>query len=166
MTRSPVYYQVPNSKRRYVPDLRCHLSQCEWNYHRLLKLLPELHSNDQRIFMVSWGEQVSRIELHITERSRYTTTLSAAHDAAIQHTPGENSSWSSGPNMVIRLYHDASMAEVLSCQQQRDFAACYDYPNPAMHQRDEKAQLNRFLGDWLSHCLLFGQVAEPVLSGS
>lgn len=156
---------MQNHKRRYVPDLPRHLSQCEWNYRRLLQLLPELHSNDQRIFMVSWGEQVSRIELRITERSKYTTTLSATHDAVIQHALGENSPWSSGCAMVIRLYHDASMAEVLSSQQ-RHFAACYDYPNPAMHQRDEKAQLNRFLGDWLSHCLLFGQVAEQVLSES
>jgi uncharacterized protein YqiB (DUF1249 family) len=31
-----------------------------------------------------------------------------------------------------------------------------------MHQPDEKAQLNVFLGEWLSHCLALGHEFEAV----
>ena len=39
----------------------------------------------------------------------------------------------------------------------------YSYPNAAMHQPDEKSQLNLFLGEWLSHCLACGHELVPVL---
>ena len=34
--------------------------------------------------------------------------------------------------------------------------------NVFMHQPDEKAQLNVFLGEWLSHCLALGHEFEAV----
>ncbi|HCK27104.1 MAG TPA: DUF1249 domain-containing protein, partial [Alcanivorax sp.] len=38
----------------------------------------------------------------------------------------------------------------------------YPYPNSHMHQRDEKAQWNRFLGEWLAHVHDFGRASgEP-----
>ncbi|HEX4974714.1 MAG TPA: DUF1249 domain-containing protein [Pseudomonadales bacterium] len=150
---------LPAQSRRYVPDLGRHLSQCEWNYHRLLKLLPAQTQNECSYVIVS-GKQNIQVKLHITERSKYTTTL----QLLTPDTSGESALWPAGPSMVVRLYHDASLAEVLSCQQQTHFAPVYDYPNPAMRQRDEKAQLNRFLGDWLTHCLAFGHATEPMLS--
>lgn len=150
-------------QRRYVPDLGKHLTQCEWNYHRLLKLLPTQPDQDQRRYVLISGSQRIHVKLHVTERSKYTTTLQLLQTPDVL---SESALWPTGPSMVIRLYHDASLAEVLSCQQQQNFAPVYAYPNPAMRQPDEKAQLNRFLGDWLSHCLAFGHAAEPLLSSS
>ncbi|HBX56798.1 MAG TPA: DUF1249 domain-containing protein, partial [Pseudomonas sp.] len=59
--------------------------------------------------------------------------------------------------------HDARMAEVISAQSARRFRSIYPYPNAAMHQPDEKTQLNLFLGEWLSHCLACGHELEPVV---
>ena len=41
-------------------------------------------------------------------------------------------------------------------------AARYQYPNRNMYQEDEKSQQNRFLADWLEHCLQNGHVSHPL----
>ena len=70
------------------------------------------------------------------------------------------------PRLTVRLYHDARSAEVVEYQRARHFNAVYDYPNRDMRQPDEKAQVNRFLGEFLSVCLKHGvAVKEPVLVG-
>jgi uncharacterized protein YqiB (DUF1249 family) len=63
----------------------------------------------------------------------------------------------------VRLYHDASVAEVVKCQRYQSFSPRYEYPNVDMHQIDEKVQMNRFLGELLSHCLSHGRVAGNVM---
>ena len=65
----------------------------------------------------------------------------------------------------MRAYHDAGMLEVGMFQSHRKIAARYQYPNHAMHQQDEKSQQNRFLADWLEHCLQHGR-ALPAVDGS
>lgn len=57
------------------------------------------------------------------------------------------------PHMLVRLYHDARLAEVCASQQIFRLKPRYDYPNKKMHQRDEKQQVNLFLHDWLKYCL-------------
>jgi uncharacterized protein len=70
------------------------------------------------------------------------------------------------PRLKVRLYHDAKAAEVIEFQHARRFAAVYPYPNPEMRQPDEKAQVNRFLGEYLSMCLACGgALEEPLLMG-
>lgn len=54
-----------------------------------------------------------------------------------------------GLRMTVRMYHDARVAEVTTCSGHNCFQVEYGYPNPQMHQPDEKAQLNRLLGEWL-----------------
>ncbi|MBT8146491.1 MAG: DUF1249 domain-containing protein, partial [Gammaproteobacteria bacterium] len=61
------------------------------------------------------------------------------------------------PTMQVRVYHDACTAEVMSYQNHRNFQPHYSQPNPLMYQRDEKIQVNRFLGEWLTHCLRAGR---------
>ena len=62
------------------------------------------------------------------------------------------------PAMVVRLYHDARMAEVISSQDIKQIKPRYDYPNAAMHHPDEKQQINLFLKEWLQLCHELGQV--------
>ena len=62
------------------------------------------------------------------------------------------------PRMTLRLYHDARMAEVISCQDIRQVKPRYDYPNTQMHHPDEKQQMNVFLKEWLQLCHQLGQV--------
>ena len=151
-------------KRRYVPDLRAYISQCEYNYRRLLKLTTDLNEQQLRVFTVMTGSLAMRIELQQIQNSRYTTSFAinqtlAGGDGTAQSglETAEMLSWLAGPSMVVRLYHDAGLAEVLFFQKQGRIHPSYDYPNRNMFQPDEKAQLNRFLGDWLSHCLQHGQ---------
>ena len=147
---------------RYIPDLRGHISQCEWNYHSLMKLMPELESEDSRCFMVEKAEQLMRIDMQVSERCKYTTMLSVRQNLGSGNSSAATA-WLDGPNMTVRLYHDAGMAEVISFQQQRRIPPRNEYPNSRMHHRDEKAQLNRFLGEWVKHCLHHGQVIVSTL---
>lgn len=133
-------------RRRYVPDLQEMAALCEANYLRLLKLLPD--NVQQREFML--GNHNRRVRLTVEEDHRYTTMLTVEQE-------GYSPAWLQPQSMQVRLYHDAGMAEVLGYQRQQRFAGRYEYPNPAMRVPDEKVQLNRFLAEWLDHCLKYGQ---------
>ena len=135
---------------RYVPDLKGFMGDCEANYVRFLHLLPALDSADVWSFGVrSPGDTVARVHLRVLERSRYTTTLTMEQDSPFPD-------WIPQPVLTVRLYHDARMAEVLSCQDLPRIRQSYPYPNRRMYHRDEKAQVNALLGEWLLHCLAEG----------
>jgi len=142
-------------KSRYVPDLTRQMAQCETNYMRILKLMPDFDDCDEREFQVSHEALSARVRLRVDERFAYTSTLEVSQ----QHAA--DSEWLQAPTLLVRLYHDAGMAEVV-CVRRRQMAGVYPYPNPLMHQPDEKAQLNEYLGEWLSHCLNHGHMIEPV----
>lgn len=146
-------------KRKYVPDLTRQMSTCEANYARILKLMPDLDSCDQRQYQVSWPEHQAHLRLEVEERFKYTSTL------LISHSYGEGSPWLEMPGLVVRLYHDAGMAEVICMQRRKQLFGSYPYPNRAMHHPDEKVQLNEYLGEWLTECLTHGHSTEPVFSG-
>ncbi|NTS77699.1 DUF1249 domain-containing protein [Catenovulum sp. SM1970] len=65
------------------------------------------------------------------------------------------------PELVLRVYHDAQVCEVIKNKNIARIAPSYDYPNEKMHQKDEKTQNNIFLNDWLKFCLEQG-MAHPV----
>lgn len=140
-------------KKRYTPDLRKMLSDCEINYHRLIRLLPRLDDEEEWRFGVEAAtDQLRQVSICVVERSRYTTTVAVAQESLLEN-------WVPKPTLTVRLYHDAQMAEVLSFQVNRQWAGRYEYPNARMYQPDEKAQQNAFLGEWLEFCLRAGQVA-------
>lgn len=133
-------------KRLYNVDLSAHLAECELNYVRLCRLLARMDAGDSREFGLGEGLQVHIV---VSERTPYTSMLD------IQQSHRSLAQLDS--RMTVRVYHDAGVAEVAS------FDGCYrvlaknDYPNRKMHQRDEKQQWNRFLGEWLQHCLAQGR---------
>lgn len=140
------------TKRRYQVDLAAVQAECELNYSRLLRLLREF-PDDSRCFGVGAHQQLS---VHVVERCPYTTTLEIA-PSPLPHD-GE------APCMTVRVYHDARLAEVVACAGRRRVQPRYDYPNEDMLQPDEKAQWNRFLGEWLSYCLQHGFSLDHPLS--
>ncbi|WP_027858886.1 DUF1249 domain-containing protein [Marinobacterium jannaschii] len=142
-------------KRKYVPDLTRQTAQCEANYARMLKLLPDIDDCGERDFHVRWQQHQTVVRLSVEERFKYTTTvrLSYQHDG--------QSPWLEAPALLIRLYHDARVAEVV-CLQRSQLSGVYPYPNREMHQPDEKLQLNEYLGEWLGHCLDRGHHPDPV----
>lgn len=137
--------------RAYKPNLRDYIGQCELNYVRMEKLLPYLGERDERVFGVDQGTaELGRVRCCVIERAKFTTTVEFVQES-------ELSDWLPKPTIKVRLYHDARMAEVLAFQKNRYIKPKYEYPNKNMYQRDEKAQNNRFLGEWLQHCLQHGR---------
>jgi uncharacterized protein YqiB (DUF1249 family) len=145
--------QPTKNSRRYVPDLRRLGALCEGNYMRLARLR-KLEAGDHRAteFELHSGERYfGRVRMKVLQRARYTETLLLEQ----VHNAGR---WLNNPLLTVRVYHDASMLEVISCYRDRQIAAVNDYPNRYMHHPDEKVQVNAFLADWLDFCLRFGQV--------
>ena len=144
--------------RRYNMDLPAHMAECDANYLRLMKLFPDLGEQDQASMGIDLNGSRFEVRLAVLERSPYTTLVKLS-----QHP---NIPWSHKASLTIRLYHDARSAEVVEFQGRRHFLkAVYDYPNVDMRHPDEKAQINRFLGEYLSLCLAHGVAAEaPVLA--
>jgi uncharacterized protein YqiB (DUF1249 family) len=150
-------------RERYRLDLVELQATCAANYLRLMRLLPQLREwpcgREQlgtRRVALSQGEQVLGVlALEVLHAGPYTTTLLLRQEQALP--------WLPVPPLQVRVYHDARMAEVVSADHARCFRSTYAYPNSAMHQPDEKTQLNHFLGEWLGHCLACGHELQPVI---
>jgi uncharacterized protein YqiB (DUF1249 family) len=146
---------------RYKVDLSRHMAECEANYWRMMKLMPNLSSDDSReIGICLNGQDVCNIQFKVIERNKYTTTVSVnavtAHDDCLRR-------WILPKQIVVRIYHDAEVAEVIACEGERGFWPRYEYPNLQMRQPDEKIQINFFLGEWLNHCLQHGLTLEDTV---
>ncbi len=163
-------------KQRYRFDIRRMSADCEANYARLCRLLPELAqcgtlADDGKVpeCRLQVAQRVaSPAELHLAtiERTRYTTTLAVEWSQA--GARGQGASPASGLfdiALVVRMYHDLRLAEVISARGQRIGLASYQYPNEHMLQPDEKIQQNQFLAELLSQGVQHG-LAEPVATGS
>ncbi len=185
------------ARKNYSIDLIKQMAECDANYIRLLKLVPQLRAYRDGSFMAldlsdetmapgvgePWpdldeepekrlqglckefyladleagGEKVT-VSIKILEAFKYTSTLE------IEQQP-EFKKWMTNPSMLVRVYHDANTAEVVSYQGHRNLKSRYSRPNPQMYQPDEKMQVNRFLGEWLTHCLEVGRsMTTPILA--
>lgn len=148
---------TPAPRTRYRVDLLALQAACEANYLRLMRLLPGMRQRPSaRKVALSQGDQLlGMLVVEVRENCPYTTTLGVRQEHCLP--------WLPVPEMEVRVYHDARMAEVTVVQEARHFRGFYAYPNPRMHQPDEKAQLNLFLGEWLGHCLACGHEPLPVI---
>lgn len=143
-------------KTSYQADLNAHLADCEMNYLRLKKLLPNTLQAGEKL---SIGVGRHALDITVRECAPYTSFLELGLAQA------NNPQWSA-MRLQVRIYHDARLAEVTGSQKNRPLRQRYDYPNTNMFQRDEKAQLNRFLGEWLSQCLRHGHRRDSELAGN
>jgi len=181
-------------KANYSIDLIKQMAECDANYIRLLRLMPQLatcraitlsKNDDKEELYESLGHpevkgdmcehkkgkalegsvvefciadfidsnQRVTVQIKILESFRYTNTLEI-----VQKPEGKK--WLTSPSMVVRVYHDASTAEVISSQGHTNFQPRYLQQNPMMYQTDEKMRVNAFLGEWLTHCLQVGRSVE------
>uniref|UniRef100_UPI003BAD714D DUF1249 domain-containing protein n=1 Tax=Ningiella ruwaisensis TaxID=2364274 RepID=UPI003BAD714D len=131
-------------KKRYVPHLPSILATCENNYVCMLKLLPDCDSEDLS-YEFSINDSLS-YKITILDSTRYTSTLK------MQQINTKVPDYLN-PSMVVRLYHDAKVAEVLESQRTNQLKPVYEYPNINMHQQNEKFLVNVFLAEWLHFCL-------------
>lgn len=170
------------SKNRYTVDLSGLHALCDANYARLLRLFPDYESCNSRQFSLG----AARVHIDVLERSRYTTLFRLRCFRAGAEVPGPadegdsvnaggiagdkaadkaagRAGWLAPLKLEARAYHDAGMLEVVAFQSVGKTAGRYSYPNPCMHQQDEKKQQNAFLADWLSHCLHHGEADVAAL---
>ena len=177
-------------RSKYSIDLQKHMAVCDANYIRLLKLLPQLETYRDKIlessskrdgcfdiienstksiddsqkylkglkreFCISDTDAIEEtvtVELTVLETFKYTNTLQIIQKPALTELI-------KSPIMIIRIYHDASTAEVISSQGHKNFHARYPLVNPMMYHADEKKQINLFLGEWLSICLREGRSSK------
>jgi hypothetical protein len=153
--------------KKYRPNLVDLMKLCERNYFLLCQLLLNKKTGetenigDQHHFFIS--EQLT-YSIVVKEVTRYTTLIHIAQNQSVTNTDVHHKiTQLLSPTMIIRLYHDARMAEVNSSQHIRWLKPRYDYPNEKMHLPDEKQQVNQFLKEWLQLCLQQGQVNVPFI---
>lgn len=110
-----------------------------------MELLPQFFNSDR--CSSEGAVKIAGLAVELVECHKYTTIIRLTQPLPIIHPLAPH------PEMVVRIYHDARVAEVLSYQHHRRFLPRYDYPNPGMCQRREKRRVNEFLGEWLRFCL-------------
>jgi uncharacterized protein YqiB (DUF1249 family) len=161
-------------KKPYSIDLSAQMAVCDANFIRILQLLPNLRQGLKREINFSnelglnaassHGNFLTTIE--VIESFKYTSTIRIVTSSE-KLDPGsghDKASFYQAPEMLIRMYHDAKTAEVISYQQARYFKARYPLPNERMYQADEKEQINFFLSEWLSFCLREGLCSNASLA--
>ena len=166
--------------KRYKVDLAAHMAECDANFRRLQQLLPQMRSPEHpvtRVLLADRPVEVSPyVVFEVVEQGPYTTTLKitlsttldvkdVGSDGRVANSDEGEFPWmalAAAPQMTVRVYHDAQSAEIVSYQNQTRFHGIYEYPNQRMRQPDEKIQLNRFLGEFLSLCLHHGAMPQPI----
>ena len=137
------------------------MAECDANYLRLQKLLPGLatEATAESVFRIPFDDADAQVLIGIETKSPYTSVVRIVVTSLPPELEDEV-----GPTTIrMRVYHDAKSAEVIEFQNHRRFSAIYDYPNSKMRQRNEKAQINRFLSEFLAQCLSHGVATDEFL---
>jgi len=140
----------PGVRARDLPAL---MELYELNYIQLRQLIPDVGLLQDRV--VSRVRGALNLYLTVRERCKYTTTLHLSY--SFEHDQGTTLA----PDIVVRLYHDAQVAEVISRGKGRSPRNTNfdrfrpDYPMEA------RWQVNRFLQKWLGFCLRHGHSFSP-----
>jgi uncharacterized protein YqiB (DUF1249 family) len=139
----------PGVRARDLPAL---MELYELNYIQLRRLLPDIDALQDR--SVSRVDGALDLYLTIRERCKYTTTLHLTY--RFTDRDGDNEA----PDIVVRMYHDAQVAEVLSRGPRGTGQSAYDRVHRD-YSLETKWQVNRFLHKWLGYCLLHGHRFSP-----
>lgn len=118
---------------------------CANNYQKLLNLIPNIKSFTQTA--VGQAPQKPDLQLEVLERSAYTLTVKLSH----RFSQLPNDLWM--PEVEIRMYLDAEVAEVLRDHARSNVSRVYKDPGKTTEILNYKWQLNYFLTKWLDHCL-------------
>ena len=144
--------------RRQQHDLAGLHEECELNYRRLHRIMPDSLSLGATLALGygssnedTSGDQNSRrsgIQLQVIEVTKYTSTLLVTAERA-------GPLWLPEIEVKVRVYRDAQMAEVIEWCTDRTIPWALT-ETKGMQARDEKWQWNLFLSELLSHGLRHG----------
>lgn len=125
------------------------MSLYESNYIRLHWLIPQL----QAIHASAISTVADDCPLHvmIEERSRYTTTLTLTYvfDAA----EGLPAAAVRDPDLQVRVYHDARLAEVQSCARWHRHNVLESIRSRFARALGDRWLRNMMLNKWLDYCI-------------
>jgi uncharacterized protein len=121
------------------------MSLYESNYIRLRWLAPEL--NDICGAAISQVPGDCALHLTILERSRYTTTFTLTY--LFEDATGVVAD----PDLQVRVYHDAKLAEVQACARWHRHATLASIRSQLARQLGERWLRNIMLNKWLDYCV-------------
>jgi uncharacterized protein len=147
-------HAVSRAEPRSFPGL---MDLYERNYMQLRRMIPDLDAVPEQACSSLPG--ALDLHLHILERCKYTTTLSLTY----YFEDGEGRF--PAPEIQVRIYHDAQLAEVIACGRRRGVRHRDFDRFRADSSLDRKWQFNRFLQKWLAYSLRQGHAFLPPLSG-
>lgn len=146
--------KITSKKAQYKPDLNELLSQCELNYILLIRLCPSLNNSEPKARSLTDSKTSNDIaqftddsnsiylSLDIVDGAKYTTTMKLfikSPKIKLNHSI----------ELIVRLYHDAKMLEVMEGSGPSALKAIYQKTDKEQKMVDEKRQVNRFVGECL-----------------
>lgn len=150
MMTSTVHNPLDVGRRRTFAGL---MELYENNYIYMRRLLPEPDRNSDRV--VSRVAGTPDLHLAVLERHPYTTSVLLTYcfprDPEAEVTP----------DLRVRIYHDARVAEVMPESRMEGFRR--HRPGPSIGTMAWRWEVNRFLNRWLRYCLGEGHSFVPVL---
>ncbi|HUO82225.1 MAG TPA: DUF1249 domain-containing protein [Gammaproteobacteria bacterium] len=99
------------------------------------------------------GESISRVpgdcdlHLEVEERTRYTTTLNLTY--YFETSGGQQAD----PDLRIRIYGDARLAEAMACTRRHHHAALARFDAQQGRELSRRWRRNMLLNKWLEYCL-------------
>lgn len=121
------------------------MSLYESNYIRLSWLVPNLSTMNGALISEVQGD--CPLHLVLGERSRYTTTLS------LTYLFDEPDGRVADPDLQIRVYHDARLAEVQSCARWHRHSMLESLRSQLARDLGDRWLRNVMLNKWLDYCV-------------
>lgn len=137
----------------HARDLPALMELYELNYIQLRRMIPEPDLLDETT--VSTPESALALHLRIVERAPYTTTLRLTYLFA------DADGIFPAPDVLVRMYHDAQVAEVISRGRRRGVRGAEYDRSRERYTLARKWEVNRFLHKWLGYCLRQGHAFSP-----
>jgi len=119
----------------------------ESNYRRFERLAPEIELPFDHA--TSIGEDAT-LHLRVIERCRYTTTVH------LTYWFGEGDNARPDPDLQLRVYRDAQLAEAIYCDTRSRYAALAGVPDIHDEVLASQWPRNLLLNKWLDYCLAQG----------
>jgi uncharacterized protein YqiB (DUF1249 family) len=121
------------------------MSLYESNYIRLAWLVPNLEAAADTQVSVVEGD--CPLHLSIEERSRYTTTL------RLTYMFDDEGDALADPDLLIRVYRDARLAEVQACARWHRHAVLETLRSQLARDLGDRWLRNVMLNKWLDYCV-------------
>jgi uncharacterized protein len=135
------------------------MSLYESNYIRLGWLIPNLSQIDGA--SVSNVERDCPLHLRVDERCPYTTTLTLTY--LFEDAEGGRIA---DPDLQIRVYHDARLAEVQACARWHRHSVLESIRSDLARALGDRWLRNVMLNKWLDYCVERGHRFAPALATS